>query len=215
MYVLDGFSAARRPLVFPLRGRSTVSEASGAFDWLQLEGLFRQDHSTTDAMRPRLEQVLSDADALVLSATLQATAPTVVRQTARDVAGRLRELGLSSAVKLGDDPKQRKHLAKLAAKLSLPGSERIIVSVSDATLAGPYGTVISDVAVYSRDLMEDPAPATPRTAIDPALLVIDKDQLVLGPGQAHTLPTSLSDPQKTTLATFLRELLANQLDESP
>ncbi|MDR1449478.1 MAG: hypothetical protein LBI84_04635 [Propionibacteriaceae bacterium] len=214
LQVLNGFSAARGPLTFALRSRSAVSEAADAFDWSSLEGLFRHSHSTTDVMRPKLLRVLSDAAALTLTAASQTATDQVARPTARDLAGRLRELNLSSTVKLGGDPKQRKHLAKLAAKLGLPESEPVIAAVSDATLAGPYGTVVTNAAVCSRDLMEDAVPATPRAAIDPSLLLIDQDRLILGPGQVHTLPTSLSDTQKLPLTLFLRELLAGTLAES-
>jgi hypothetical protein len=155
--------------------------------------------------------VLSDAAAKVLSMTLASATPPVLRATASDIPGRLRELGLSSVVKLGADPKHVKHLAKVRVKLSVPSLESIVVAMTDATIGGAYGTVVTTTHVRSRDLMEDPF-ATTLADIDPAAVAVSKEKVIVGPGQVHVLPRWISDHQLAALQVFLHELLGGRLD---
>ncbi|MDR2975422.1 MAG: hypothetical protein LBV00_12075 [Propionibacteriaceae bacterium] len=212
-------------IVFPLAPGFQVSEAADRFDWSWLERLARHDGISLDELRRRLTLVLAQAVGLVLptlgmTSTLGAApegaeragvAEPPVRRTASDMAGRLRELGLTDQVKVGSDPKQAKHLVKLGKKVGVPPHEPIIVTVSDSTLAGPYGVVITDSHVYSRDLMEDPVPPTPRSSITPSEVMIESDTLVLGPGQVHTIPSTVPDTHRDALRNFIRELLAGDL----
>lgn len=210
------FSSNNSPVVFPLNTPFAVENAASRFEWSFMDGLFRRDQTAPDQMRAALTQVVARAAALVMPETGTApdsgAAPAPQRQTASDIPGRIRELGLTIAVHLGDDPKQAKHLAKLGAKAGVPAGEKIIVSISDATLAGPYGTAITDMAVYSRQLMEDPVPPTPRSAIDPAQISITGSTLTVGPDEVHTLHTHLDDRERASLEIFLRELFSGQLE---
>ncbi|MDR1264868.1 MAG: hypothetical protein LBK42_04705 [Propionibacteriaceae bacterium] len=203
--------AESEPLLFPLTGRASADQAAAAFDWTDFKGFTQHDQLTLGDFRARLTQVLSDAAAVVWSAVSAGGAPAPARRTAADIPGRLRELGLTDTVKLGRDPKQAKHLGKLAKKLGLPAADQIVVAISNATLAGPYGTVVTAAEVRSRDLLEDPVPPTPRTGVDPSQVVVEGERLILGPGQVHTLPSSLPDTARASLQTFLRELLAGAL----
>jgi hypothetical protein len=203
----SGFGPARLT-VFPLTGRSAVTTAAASFSWADLAPLF----GGAQAMPERLAGVLGDAAALVLSQRLASTTPQPERATATDVAGRIRELGLGW-VKLGSDERQRKHMAKLLKKLAVPPDERIIVAVTDSTLAGVYGTVVTTTNVRSVDLMEAPV-ATARSTADPGGIAIQDRRLLVGPGQAHTLPSHLNDAEMATLQVFLADLLAGHLDET-
>jgi len=211
MNVRSIFSSTNDALVFPLTDPSAAANASAAFDWDFWTARFRREGADPAQMRAELTHVLADAASIVNSAMAVSSVPIPVRQTAADISGRLRELGLVPHVKLGTDPKQAKHLAKLSAKAGVPSGERIVVAISDATFAGPYGTVITDSHVCSRDLMEDPVPPTPRTAVDPANIVVSKDVLTLGPGQVHTLPNNLDESAQKSLEIFLKELFSGTL----
>jgi hypothetical protein len=112
----------------------------------------------------------------------------------------------SAVVKFPTDPKQQKHFAKLTKALALPANASVRFTVTDATLAGPYGLVVTADTIYSKDLMEDPV-STPIAQVDVAGLAFSADSpsLVLAPGQLHTVPAFLDAAQKTALVTLLKE----------
>jgi hypothetical protein len=125
------------------------------------------------------------------------------------LADRVRELGLTSVVKFGDDPKHRKHLAKLVKKLVLDPGEEIVFTISAGTMAGAYGTAFTDRAIRSRDLMEEPitefytALRTRTPQIEPTL-----PGLIFTSGGVHALPKSVDEAQRVPLVRFVEEFLA-------
>lgn len=125
--------------------------------------------------------------------------------TASDVRGRVAELGLGSAAKYVDDAAQRKHFAKLAKVVPLQAGEQIAVTFTAATLAGAYGLVLTNNALRSRDLME-PAVETAWAGVVPEAIRLEKDALIVAPGQVHTVPSHLGETEREGLVTLLREV---------
>lgn len=145
--------------------------------------------------------------------------PIAVQPTqASDLRGRLRELGLVATAKIPDpnDRKLVKHFEKLLKKVPLAAGERVILSFTDSPIVGaPYGTVLTNLGVWSRDLMEE-AVFTPLAQILPAEVRTSaerKYQLLLGPGEAHELPASLTDSELAGVVKLLSEWAAGDLSE--
>jgi hypothetical protein len=122
---------------------------------------------------------------------------------------RLVELGLGEYAKLGTDARQAKHLKKFAAKLGIESGENIVFTFSDATFAGVYGLAVTDRAIRSRDLMEDPVSQTLR----PGAITADGKTrtLVIGGGPIHYVGAYLPERLMPALATLLGEYLDGKI----
>jgi hypothetical protein len=180
-----------------------VATSTESYDWTLARRL------VTPIVEPDLLAALTAGVAAVL-ANLAVTGftppPRVVSTSAAHLEGRVHELGLGTVVKFPADPKQQKHLAKLAKALALPADSTVRFTVTDATIAGPYGLVVTADTIYSKDLSEA-AVGTPITQVDVAGLAFSADgkSLVLAPGQLHTVPSHLDAAQKAALVTLLKE----------
>jgi hypothetical protein len=180
-----------------------VATSTERYDWSHARRL------VTPIVEPDLLAALTTGVAAVLAnlaVTGAAPPPRVVPRSAADLEGRVRELGLGPVVKFPTDPKQHKHFAKLTKALALPANASVRFTVTDATLAGPYGLVVTADTIHSKDLMEDPV-STPIAQVDVAGLAFSADSpsLVLAPGQLHAVPAFLDAAQKTALLTLLKE----------
>jgi hypothetical protein len=122
---------------------------------------------------------------------------------------RLVELGLGEYAKLGTDERQAKHLKKFAAKLGIEDGERIVFTFSDATFAGVYGLAVTDRAIRSRDLMEDPV----AQGLGPGTIAADGKTrtLVIGSGPIHYVGAYLPERLMPALATLLGEYLDGKI----
>jgi hypothetical protein len=182
---------------------ATTASAADGFAWQHADHLLPPD------ARPALLGALETAVALTLEhdARTSRRLPAAVPR-ARDLGGRVAELGLQDVVRLPDDPRHRKHMARLAKALALPAEERVAFTVTDQTLGGPYGLVVTDAAIRSKDLMEPPV-ATRLAGLDPAALRVEGDRLHAG--DEHVLPAHLEDAQRAALTVLIREHLGGAL----
>lgn len=131
----------------------------------------------------------------------------------KDVEGRITELGLrnSSCIKKGTDEKQKKHFQKVIKKFQIPSNEEILLAVTDSTIVGPYGLVITDKSIYSKDTLEKPK-ATDRNKLEKHYPVkIIEDSIVLGTNIAHILPSYLSATEKESVKTILQEFIHGEI----
>ena len=116
-------------------------------------------------------------------------------------------------VKYPEDPKQRKHFAKLAKKIQLEDNEKTLATFTDATFLGVYGLILTSRAVRSRDLGEDPV-LTPWESVEPmnvAPNAANGKQLMVAPGAVHELPQSLTLLQVEAVADLVREFAAGSV----
>lgn len=123
---------------------------------------------------------------------------------------RILELGLSEYIKLGTDARQAKHFKKFAAKLGMPSEEKILFSFSDSTFAGIYGLVVTDRAIWSRDLMEDPV----SQPLDAGGDIVSNDKehtLVIGEGPVHHIGEFVPERLMPSVAALLDECLKGRI----
>ncbi|QAV71342.1 hypothetical protein ESZ53_13400 [Salinibacterium sp. UTAS2018] len=198
----------------------TASVAS-AYDWSDLVKLFGTESAEGHSPEFRLTQLLTDAVTSVVQLS-QALGLAVAgapgadeeeeKSTAAELVPRLAELGIRSEVMLADDPRLAKMLKKFGPKVGLGGDETIAFASLDKTFAGVYGIVVTDIAVRSCDLMEEPIVSL-RSAIDPAAIKLDEQAkaIITEPGVAHVLVSHLSADVKGGIVTAMRELIAGDV----
>lgn len=180
----------------------TATTAASHFDWKGAAAL----------IDPPLAAALTQDLVTVVAVVLEGlgdlgVAPPAAPATATDFRGRVRELGLTGVMKYDDDPKERKHFAKLAKKLPMDAGERVTGALTASTIAGPYGLVITDTGLRSRDLGGAPV-VTPRADVDPDLVSLSgpkATQLVVAPGQVHELPSHLTPVQLAAVEQLIQE----------
>ncbi|BAJ74992.1 coenzyme F390 synthetase [Microbacterium testaceum StLB037] len=195
--------------LYEARTASLASTATEEYDWDGTAALLG------DARPDAIEQLLAEAIASTVH-ILESRGETLPVEPAptTNLRERVAELDLAGIVKYEDDAKHAKHFAKLFRKVSLDPGERVLASFSDATLFGPYGLVLTDRNLRSRDLGED-AISTPRADIDPSAVRVSPDkahQLAVGPGRPHDVPTFLDEKQVGALVTLVREWAAGRID---
>jgi|GEM_PF-3362360 len=123
---------------------------------------------------------------------------------------RIMELGLTSYVKLGSDKKEEKHFKKLGKALSFEDYERIHFAFSDSTFAGAYGLAITDRAIRSRDLMEDPVSSSLHSSL--VAMREEKDRsIIIENKDLHFVPTSIPERQFSAVITLLEEYLTGKI----
>lgn len=214
---VDGVFGTATPRQHPLFVGSTgtagaaaeiAASASSSYDWEFARSLI--DTGTASELSSLLSELL-----VVALETLQRVGAELAPEprTATGLLERVRELGLSNAVKLPEDPQHAKHFAKLAKKLPVDSGERILIACTDSTLLGAYGLLLTDRGVRSKDLGEAPV-FTPTERIAPAEIRLAPDsahRISLGEGAAHEIPTRFTEPQVAALITLLREWAEGQL----
>lgn len=208
---VDGVFGTATPRQFPFFvGQDGIAgsavEIAGSvvasYDWDAARSLV--DGSTERGLGLLLAELLvAILEALTRLRIALAPAPVA----AADLRGRVRELGLSDAAKLPDDPRHVKHFAKLQKKLPLESGERVLLAFTGSTLAGVYGLVLTDLGVRSKDLGEYPVFTPAGEIVADAVRIDDRSEhrLLLAPGAAHELPATLSERQAAALATLVRE----------
>ncbi|MCS4276618.1 hypothetical protein M2390_001812 [Mycetocola sp. BIGb0189] len=220
VYVRDspsGLFGTQAPRIVPLfsgpegiaaSAQAITEQAIARFEWK-----WAHQVASAEVWSAALQR-LSSMVALVLALlpTLGGGVATEAPASATSLPERLRELGLGDIVVLGSDesPKRLKQRAKLVKVLKLTAAEPILLSITDSTLAGPYGSVLTGEAIHSRDLMKDPV-STPRAGIDPAAIRAEKDRLIVAPGEVHTLPSFLTESQREDVVRLLREIIEGRL----
>ncbi|WP_146064570.1 hypothetical protein [Microbacterium azadirachtae] len=182
--------------------RAIASQGIDGYDWNGAGSLV--DEEDVEWFR----ELLVAAITMTLEAGTNADTPLVAAlTTASDIRGRVKELGLSPAVKYADDKTHAKHFAKFAKKMPLDAGEEILACFSASTLAGPYGLVLTDRRLRSRDLGEAPV-TTPRSVIEPAAVRVNPangSQILVAPGDAHDVPSHLSAREVSALVTLIQE----------
>ena len=204
VYLVDvGVSSARLALA-SLDVDSIVADAAG---------LHVGDAVVTlDGVRRLLEETSAVDSAAYLRAvvaTIQGAlgpAEPTDAPSASTVDELVRASRLSGDFLLPSRPKDAKKLAKLAAKWQLPSDETVRASLSSTTFAGTYGWVITDRALYSRDLME-PLDRTVLADISAIDWVPEKKAFRVA--EAHDVPTlpSINDGNREYFVTLLRSLV--------
>ncbi|MEL0627288.1 hypothetical protein V6245_10065 [Salinibacterium amurskyense] len=197
-----------------------ISSVGSAFDWSDMVKLIGADSAEGHSPEFRLTQLLVDAvtsvvqlsQALGLAVAGEPGEEEAENATAAELVPRLAELGIRSDVMLADDPRLAKMLKKFGPKIGLGDGETIAFASLDKTFAGVYGIVVTDVAVRSCDLMEEPV-VSRRSAIDPASIKLDEKAkaIIAEPGVAHVLVSHLSADVKNGIVTALRELVAGDI----
>jgi hypothetical protein len=182
--------------------RTITSEAIDGYDWNGAGSLV--DEEDVEWFRELLVAAITlTLEAVANTGTPIAAAPALTG----DIRGRVKELGLSPAVKYADDKTHAKHFAKFAKKMPLDAGEQILACFSASTLAGPYGLMLTDRRLRSRDLGEAPV-TTPRTAIEPAAVRVNpanESQILVAPGDVHDVPSHLSAREVSALVTLIQE----------
>lgn len=89
--------------------------------------------------------------------------------------------------------------------------KEILFVVRDSTIVGPYGLVITDKSIYSKDTLEKPK-ATDRNKLEKDYPVkIIEDSIILGTNIAHILPSYLSTTEKGSVKTILQEFIHGEI----
>lgn len=196
------------PAGIAVSAATITQNAISNYDWDFAESLI--DKETVQWISLVLAQSL-----VVIMEIVQETGSALPSEieTAKDLRGRLSELGLLSIANFPDNPKRKKHFAKLGKKIPFGIDEEIILSFTDSTLAGPYGIVLTNKNMWSKDLWEEPV-STPIEKIEPDQVRISLDddaQIIVAAGQVHTIPAYIDATQKDSLVTFVREWAAGKL----
>ncbi|MDO5744409.1 MAG: hypothetical protein Q4P23_08065 [Micrococcaceae bacterium] len=167
------------------------AKATGSYSWAFAKGLVSEDISSALAGR------VGTSVAVVLEILHEHGAPLGHEpKVAGDLRGRIAELGLSAVVKYPEDPKQRRHFAKLAQKIQLEDNETILATFTEATFMG-----------------EDPV-LTPWESVEPTNVAPNAancKQLVVAAGAVHELPPSLTFQQLEAVAHLVREFAAGSV----
>jgi hypothetical protein len=124
---------------------------------------------------------------------------------------RIVELGLGEYIKFGTDKRYAKHHKKFAAKLGMEAGEEVAFSFSDSTFAGIYGLVVTDRAIRSRDLMEDPA-SQPLPAETGEMIVNSDDYTIaIGDGPVHHIGEFVPKRLLPSVADLLTEYINGKI----
>lgn len=211
IYVLESsvFSETL-PKKFPydtsiIRATQTINKAINSFDWEFLEPILPKNG------KAELSQLILEAVTDILTLKKDFNIKHREVQKSKDLSGRLIDLGLvnDSCIKIGDYDKYQKHFRKVHKKFGVSDSEPILFAVTDSTLVGPYGFVITEKNVYSKDLMEKPE-CTKRSEIsgDYPVAIIE-NSIRLGDNIIHVLPSSVDN--KESVKQIIVELLNKEI----
>ncbi|MGX2946949.1 hypothetical protein [Enterococcus alishanensis] len=182
-----------------------INKAINSFDWDYLQPILPING------KEELKQLILESVTDILTLKKDLNIEHLEVKKSNNLKGRLIDLGLmnDSCIKIGDYDKYKKHFKKIHKKFIIPDSERIQFAVTDSTLAGPYGMVITECNVYSKDLMEKPD-NTKRTDIPNNYPVtIIESSIRLGDNIIHILPSSIDDKDK--LKQIIVELLNEEI----
>lgn len=200
------------PLSYPysaskIEAIEVLEKAMKVFDWEYLETILPPQ------IKKELTQLMREAitDILTVKETLEIA--HIERLKAGDVEGRFAELGLknNSLIKMGSDESHQKHFRKVIKKFGIPQAETIQFAITDSTFVGPYGLVVTEQAIYSKDTLEKPE-STKRNDLEKRYpFKIVEDSILLGANIAHILPSSLKESEKESVKTVLQEYLNEEI----
>lgn len=105
------------------------------------------------------------------------------------------------------NPKLAKKLGKVAGKFQVPTTETLLLALADFPMfGGPYGLALTERALYSKDLMEEPLRIALEVLDARALKFGSKDdELLTGTGQKITLPAHLPTGLKSPFLELLQQ----------
>jgi hypothetical protein len=117
--------------------------------------------------------------------------------------------GLQNELLLGDDPAAAKKLAKVVRKFCIPAQERLHLAWVDFIWFGPpWGLAMTDQALYTRDLLEQPI-RIPLEKVDPASLHYSDDGKEMRLN--GKIPLFLPAHFKTSIRDEMRALLQQEI----
>ena len=200
------------PLKYPYPASTTqaveiLGKAVNAFDWEYLE------HIISNETKMELMQLMIEAITDILTTKEILSIAHDESFKSKDVKGRCTELGLknNSCIKFGDDEKHQKHFQKVVKKFKIPTNEKILFTITDATIVGPYGLVITDKSIFSKDTLEQ-LDFTNRDELEKQYPInIIEDSIILGTNIAHILPSSLSKSEKESVKIIMQELINGEI----
>ncbi|MHC5375806.1 hypothetical protein ACYSNU_18810 [Enterococcus sp. LJL120] len=185
----------------------TVNKAINAFDWDFLEPILPENG------REVLSNFIWESVVDILTLKKDFNVEHVDMQKSTTLTGRIIDLGLmnDSCVKLGEDVKHQKHFKKIHKKFGIPDAESIRFAVTDSTLAGVYGLVLTKENIYSKDLMEkvEKTKLNELSATYPATII--ESSIRLGDNIVHTLPKYAAN--KEAVKIIITELISGELKE--
>lgn len=187
------------------KANKAINKAINAFDWDFLSSILPSDG------KEELSQLILEVISDILTLKKDFNIDHITVERSNNLKGRIIDLGLmnDSCIKVGDYNKYQKHFRKIHKKFNIPSSENIQFAATDSTLVGPYGLVITEKRVYSKDLMEKPE-CTKRMDIPtyyPAMII--ENSVRLGDNIIHVLPSHLED--KDAVKQIISELLNEEI----
>ncbi|WP_265459789.1 hypothetical protein [Enterococcus sp. HY326] len=185
----------------------TVNEAINAFDWDFLEPILPENGKEV------LSHFIWESIVDILTLKKDFNIEHVVMEKSTTLAGRIIDLGLmdDSCVKLGEDVKHQKHFKKIHKKFGIPDDESICFAVTDSTLAGVYGLVVTEENIYSKDLMEKTEKTELKELSSTYPSTVIESSIRLGDTIVHTLPKYTAN--KEAVKIILVELINGELKE--
>ena len=187
------------------KANAAIEKAIDSLDWEFLEPIL------PSSGKEELSQLILESITDILTLKQDLNIVHIEVKKSDNLKGRITDLGLmnDSCIKMGDYNTHKKHFKKIHKKFGIPISEHIQLAVTDSTLAGPYGLVITEESVYSKDLMEK-CECTKRIDVPqnyPATLI--ESSVRLGDNIIHILPSSVDD--KDAVKQLISELLNEEI----
>ncbi|MHC5249336.1 hypothetical protein [Enterococcus sp. LJL90] len=185
----------------------TVNKAIDAFDWDFLGPILPENGKEV------LSNFIWESIVDILTLKKDFNVEHVSVQKSATLAGRIIDLGLmnDSCVKLGEDVKHQKHFKKVHKKFGIPDNEAIRFAVTDSTLAGVYGLVLTEENIYSKDLMEKTEKTNLKELSSAYPATIIESSIRLGDNIVHTLPKYADN--KEAVKEIIVEVINGELKE--
>jgi len=184
---------------------NAINKAIDSFDWDYLQPIL------PNGGKEEIKQLILESVTDILTLKKDLNIEHIEVEKSNNLKGRIIDLGLmnDSSIKVGDYDKYQKHFKKIHKKFNIPDSEHIQFAITDSTLAGPYGMVITEYSVYSKDLMEKPDISKRADIPNNYPATIIESSIRLGDNIIHILPSSIDD--KDAVKQLIVELLNEEI----
>lgn len=201
------------PIKFPYsksisKTTKIINDATDSLDWSFLNPILPENGK--EELSELIFEVITD----ILTLKKDFDIEHIEVKKSKNLSGRIIDIGLSndSCVKIGDYSKYQKHFKKIIKKFGIPAEEHILLAITDSTLAGPYGCVITEQNVYSKDLMEKPNRTAKIDIPNNYPVAIIENSIRLGDNIIHVLPSSVDNKEnvKQIIVEFLNGELTNE-----